>query len=82
MHTTGTPTLLQWKTSLQIRGNHLLWRVQGLMCRELFALAEKSQKQQPKPAGQGRFQQWYFFMVAAFWMYFRSALMSTLQMHI
>jgi hypothetical protein len=41
------------------------------MCRELFALAEKSQKQQVKPAGQGRFLQWYFFTVAAFWMYFR-----------
>ncbi len=46
-----------------------LW--QGAMVRELFKLAEKSQKQQQKPAGQGRLQQWYFFSVAAFWMYFR-----------
>jgi hypothetical protein len=41
------------------------------MVRELFKLAEKSQKEQTKPAGHGRLQQWYFFMVAAFWMYFR-----------
>lgn len=44
---------------------------QGAMVRELFKLAEESQKQQQKPSGQGRLQQWYFFSVAAFWMYFR-----------
>ena len=43
------------------------------MVSELFKLAEKSQKQQQKPVGQGRLQQWYFFSVAAFWMYFRRA---------
>lgn len=47
--------------------------LQGAMVNELFKLAEKSQKEQTKPAGQGRLQQWYFFMVAAFWMYFRHA---------
>ena len=41
------------------------------MVRELFKLAEESQKQQQKPTGQGRLQQWYFFSVAACWMYFR-----------
>ena len=45
--------------------------LQGAMVRELFKLAEKSQREQTKPAGHGRLQQWYFFMVAAFWMYFR-----------
>ena len=41
------------------------------MVGELFVLAEKSQKDSKKPSGQGRFLQWYFFLVAAFWMYFR-----------
>jgi hypothetical protein len=45
------------------------------MVRELFVLAEASQKQQQKPSGQGRLQQWYFFSVAAFWMYFRCTLL-------
>lgn len=57
------------------KGLNLSWSccVQGAMVRELFKLAERSQQQQTKPAGQGRLQQWYFFMVAAFWMYFRQA---------
>ena len=46
--------------------------VQAMMVGELFVLAEKSQKDSKKPSGQGRFLQWYFFLVAAFWMYFRS----------
>ena len=41
------------------------------MVGELYRLAEKSQKQVQKPTGQGRLLQWYFFLVAAFWMYFR-----------
>ena len=41
------------------------------MVGELYKLAEKSQKQVQKPTGQGRLLQWYFFLVAAFWMYFR-----------
>jgi hypothetical protein len=41
------------------------------MVRELFALAEKAQKQQPKPPGHGKKQQWYFFIVSTFWVYFR-----------
>ena len=45
---------------------------QAAMVGELFVLAEKSQKDSKKPSGQGRFLQWYFFLVAAFWMYFRS----------
>ena len=44
---------------------------QASMVGELFVLAEKSQKDSKKPSGQGRFLQWYFFLVAAFWMYFR-----------
>ncbi|EIE23739.1 phosphatidate cytidylyltransferase [Coccomyxa subellipsoidea C-169] len=49
----------------------MILAIQGAMVRELFKLAEKSQREQTKPAGHGRLQQWYFFMVAAFWMYFR-----------
>ena len=45
--------------------------LQAMMVGELFVLAEKSQKDSKKPSGQGRFLQWYFFLVAAFWMYFR-----------
>lgn len=41
------------------------------MVRELFALAEKAQKQQTKPPGHGKKQQWYFFFVSTFWVYFR-----------
>ena len=45
--------------------------VQWLMVRELFKLAEHAQRQQPKPPGTGRAAQWYFFGVAAFWVYLR-----------
>ena len=41
------------------------------MVGELYRLAEKSQKRVQKPTGQGRLLQWYFFLVTAFWMYFR-----------
>ncbi len=41
------------------------------MVRELFKLAEHAQRQQPKPPGTGRAAQWYFFGVAAFWVYLR-----------
>ena len=44
---------------------------QWLMVRELFKLAEHAQRQQPKPPGTGRAAQWYFFGVAAFWVYLR-----------
>lgn len=44
---------------------------QTLMVRELFALAEKAQKQQTKPPGHGKKQQWYFFFVSTYWVYFR-----------
>ena len=46
-------------------------QVQAAMVGELYRLAEKSQKQVQKPTGQGRLLQWYFFLVTAFWMYFR-----------
>ena len=45
--------------------------LQWLMVRELFKLAEHAQRQQPKPPGTGRAAQWYFFGVAAFWVYLR-----------
>ena len=45
--------------------------LQAAMVGELYRLAEKSQKQVQKPTGQGRLLQWYFFLVTAFWMYFR-----------
>ena len=46
------------------------------MCRELFKVARagqlrQQQRQRRKPAIGVRFQQWYFFFVAAFWMYLR-----------
>ena len=44
---------------------------QAAMVGELYRLAEKSQKKVQKPTGQGRLLQWYFFLVTAFWMYFR-----------
>ena len=47
--------------------------VQCLMCNELFKLADRSQRQQKKPEGSGNFQKWYFFLVAAFWLYVRCA---------
>ncbi|CAK0783153.1 hypothetical protein CVIRNUC_006352 [Coccomyxa viridis] len=49
----------------------MILAIQAMMVGELFVLAEKSQKDSKKPSGQGRFLQWYFFLVAAFWMYFR-----------
>ncbi len=50
---------------------------QATMCRELFKLAREGQqwRQQraPKPrlVTGTRFQQWSFFLVAAFWLYLR-----------
>ncbi len=53
------------------------------MCRELFKLARDGQQQQQRqshhhqrqrrqrPVIGTRFQQWYFFMAAAFWLYLR-----------
>eukprot|EP00884_Botryococcus_braunii_P016262 jgi/Botrbrau1/3319/Bobra.0048s0015.1 len=49
----------------------MVFCIQTTMVRELFALAEKAQKQQPKPPGHGKKQQWYFFVVSTFWVYFR-----------
>lgn len=43
------------------------------MVHELFKLADRSQRQQKKPEGSGNFQKWYFFCVAAFWLYVRCA---------
>ena len=44
---------------------------QCLMVRELFALARVAQQDRKIPGF--RAQQWYFFFVAAFWMYIRQA---------
>ncbi|KAK9839682.1 hypothetical protein WJX81_005827 [Elliptochloris bilobata] len=49
----------------------MIFGIQWLMVRELFKLAEHAQRQQPKPPGTGRAAQWYFFGVAAFWVYLR-----------
>ena len=46
--------------------------LQYLMVRELYALADKAQSNKEKYQGKRRkAPQWYFFWVAAFWMYFR-----------
>ncbi|GAB4815610.1 hypothetical protein N2152v2_008066 [Parachlorella kessleri] len=45
--------------------------IQCLMVRELFALARVAQQDRKIPGF--RAQQWYFFFVAAFWMYIRQA---------
>lgn len=42
---------------------------QVMMVRELFALARVAQQERKLPGF--RAQQWYFFFVAAFWMYIR-----------
>lgn len=52
-------------------GDQCSMHLQAAMVGELYRLAEKSQKQVQKPTGQGRLLQWYFFLVTAFWMYFR-----------
>jgi hypothetical protein len=41
------------------------------MVRELFALARVAQQERKLPGF--RAQQWFFFLVAAFWMYIRRA---------
>ena len=40
------------------------------MCKELFKLARAAQPAE-RPVSGSKFLQWYFFGVAAFWMYFR-----------
>lgn len=43
--------------------------IQALMVKELFALARVAQQERKLPGF--RLQQWYFFIVAAFWLYLR-----------
>lgn len=49
--------------------NTALVCLQVLMVRELFALARVAQQERKLPGF--RAQQWFFFIVAAFWMYIR-----------
>lgn len=57
----------------------MIFAIQATMCRELFKLARSDQQQrQPqqrsrrkRPVTSTHFQQWYFFLTAAFWMYLR-----------
>ena len=62
-----TPSAADLPAALTARPRAPQW----LMVRELFKLAEHAQRQQPKPPGTGRAAQWYFFGVAAFWVYLR-----------
>ena len=64
------------------------------MVRELFRLAQKAQQEYAieaekrqgrrgfRKAKLGYSQQWYFFAVAAFWMYLRYTPIHTLQPHV
>lgn len=56
------------------------------MCRELFKLAREGQQQRHQHRQRRRrrvigtrFQQWYFFMAAAFWLYLRCAATASIQ---
>ena len=44
---------------------------QVLMCRELFKLARRGGGMGGRPIAGTKFQQWYFFYTAAFWLYLR-----------
>ena len=44
------------------------------MCRELFKLARRGGSITGRPVAGTKFQQWYFFYTAAFWLYLRHAM--------